>query len=50
MTDAEKAAELKKAADYRLGFWLSAALDDPTVCEEMKVVIREWFEVTMALE
>jgi hypothetical protein len=29
---------------------MSAALDDPTVCEEMKVVIREWFEATMALE
>lgn len=27
----------------RLGAWLSAALDDPAVCEEMKTDIRAWF-------
>ena len=27
----------------RLGAWLSAALDDPQVCEEMKADIRAWF-------
>lgn len=28
----------------RIGAWLSAALDDPSVCEEMKSDIRQWFE------
>jgi hypothetical protein len=28
----------------RLGKWMSAALDDPLVCEEMKSDIRAWFE------
>ncbi len=27
----------------RLGGWLSAALEDPQVCEEMKQDIRDWF-------
>ncbi len=27
-----------------VGSWLSAALDDPDVCEEMKRDIRQWFE------
>lgn len=31
------------AADYALGSWLSAALDDPTCCDEIKAAIREWF-------
>lgn len=26
-----------------IGWWLSAALDDPAVCEEMKSAINEWF-------
>ncbi len=30
-------------ASVRLGAWMSAALDDPKVCEEMKADIREWF-------
>lgn len=30
-------------ASVKLGAWLSAALDDPTVCEAMKADIREWF-------
>lgn len=30
-------------ANVRLGRWLSAALDDQSVCEEMKADIREWF-------
>jgi hypothetical protein len=29
----------------RIGAWLAAALDDPTVCEEMKADIRAWFEM-----
>lgn len=28
----------------RIGMWLSAALDDPAVCAEMKADINEWFE------
>lgn len=30
-------------ASVNLGVWLSAALDDPNVCEAMKADIREWF-------
>ena len=30
-------------ASVRLGSWMSAALDDPKVCDEMKADIREWF-------
>jgi hypothetical protein len=30
--------------EERLGFWLSAALDDPKVCDAMKADIRAWFE------
>lgn len=29
---------------WAVGSWLSAALDDPSVCEEMKADIREWFD------
>lgn len=29
--------------DIEIGRWLSAALDDPKVCEEMKEDIKEWF-------
>lgn len=31
-------------AGDKLGAWLSAALDDPNVCDEMKADIRAWFE------
>lgn len=30
-------------ASARLGRWMSAALDDPKVCDEMKDDIRRWF-------
>lgn len=30
-------------ASVKLGKWLSAALDDPAVCEAMKADIHEWF-------
>ena len=30
-------------SSVRLGKWMSAALDDPNVCEEMKTDIRDWF-------
>lgn len=29
---------------YRVGRWLSAALDDPQVCDEMKADIRAWMK------
>lgn len=29
--------------DDKLGAWLSAALEDPCVCKEMKKDIRNWF-------
>ena len=28
----------------RIGKWLSAALDDPAVCSDMKADIRAWFD------
>jgi hypothetical protein len=30
--------------DDRLGYWLSAALDDKNVCGKMKIDIRRWFD------
>jgi hypothetical protein len=30
-------------ASVKLGAWMSAALDDPAVCDAMKADIREWF-------
>lgn len=33
-----------QAANERVGAWLSAALDDPAVCEAMKEDIRAWFD------
>lgn len=40
---ADKIEELRNANE-KLGFWMAAALDDPTVCKEMKDCINEWFE------
>lgn len=31
---------------WAIGVWLSAALDDPDVCDEMKRDIREWFDAS----
>lgn len=31
-------------ANMRIGRWLSAALDDPNVCTEMKDDINAWFQ------
>jgi hypothetical protein len=33
---------LREASD-RIGFWLSAALDDHSVCDAMKTDINAWF-------
>ena len=45
--DDRRAEKVLRTPDVndRLGSWLSAALDDPDVCEEMKADIRAWFEV-----
>ena len=32
----------KLEAELKIGDWLSAALDDPNVCEEMKADILDW--------
>ena len=37
-------------ASVRLGAWMSAALDDPQVCEEMKADINEWFSAGEPME
>lgn len=29
--------------DFKIGAWLSVALDDPKVCDEMKFDIETWF-------
>lgn len=33
-----------ESVNDRIGKWLSAALDDPQVCDEMKADIRAWFD------
>jgi hypothetical protein len=35
--------ERLRAANDRVGKWLSAAIDDPGVCQEMKDDIAAWF-------
>lgn len=42
-------AELKAAND-RIGKWLSAALDDAAVCQEMKSDIKAWFDAVAKLD
>lgn len=41
-TDTTTPPEPSEASE-KLGAWMSAALDDPDVCEAMKADIREWF-------
>ena len=46
-----KKRELKNLRDGmspedRIGAWLSAALEDPMVCDEMKQDIKDWFDQT----
>jgi len=35
-----------KDAEYNLSLWMSAALDDPMVCNSMKKAINDWFIAT----
>lgn len=36
------------SVNARIGKWLSAALDDPNVCDEMKIDIRAWFDAAQS--
>lgn len=45
-----KPAHRAVMASVKLGGWMSAALDDPAVCEAMKADIREWFSAGEPLE
>lgn len=36
-----------RAAMYRLGAWLSAALEDPLICAEAREDINAWFDTGM---
>lgn len=36
--------ETPSGEPWPVGSWLSAALDDPNVCDAMKADIRHWFE------
>jgi hypothetical protein len=37
-------------ASVKLGAWMSAALDDPNVCDAMKADIQEWFSAGEPME
>lgn len=37
-------SRLPTKADTALGSWMSAALDCPNTCDEMKAAVREWFD------
>jgi hypothetical protein len=41
--------EARHEASEAVGAWLSAALDDPAVCEAMKADIRRWFDAGQLL-
>lgn len=41
---AVQAASERDSANYKIGWWLSAALEDTNVCAEMKADINTWFE------
>lgn len=45
-----KPAHRAVMASVNMGRWLSAALDDPKVCEAMKADIREWFSAGEPVE
>jgi hypothetical protein len=45
-----KPAHRAVMVSVNLGSWLSAALDDPKVCDAMKADIREWFSAGEPME
>lgn len=40
----EQYDKLVDACVNNVGSWLSASLDDPMVCKEMKADVRKWFD------
>ena len=47
---ARRAALSSEPVDDRIGKWLSAALEDPTTCAEMRADIDAWFASRAAKE
>lgn len=47
---AEERQKDAEKAHNKLGFWMSAALSDPNVCEAMKTDIQHWMEVNYHLQ
>ena len=45
-----KPAHRAVMASAKLGAWMSAALEDPAVCDAMKADIREWFSAGEPME
>ena len=45
-----KPAHRAVMASVKLGAWMSAALDDPKVCDAMKADIQEWFSAGEPME
>ena len=43
IAELESRIEKRNETDGAIGGWLSAALDDPDVCAEMKLDIVAWF-------
>ena len=46
LEEEKKRKSIKLEADYKVGAWLSAALEDKQVCDEFKNDITFWFEHT----
>lgn len=46
LEEEQKRKAIKLEADYKVGAWLSAALEDKQVCDEFKNDITFWFEHT----
>lgn len=46
VAERDRVIAASRESNDRVGSWLSAALDDPKVCEEMKADIRAWMEAT----
>jgi len=43
LASAEECIEDLRSVEFNIGKWLSAALEDPNVCDEMKADIVAWF-------
>lgn len=43
ITELQAVVDIRNETDVAIGGWLSAALDDPNVCAEMKLDIVSWF-------